>query len=206
MNAHATALALLVQAALIAAAPLVAQAQPAAGTTGIVAIAPGAALASETTRASATVVGIDTTNRVVTLKRQDGRIFNVTAGEEVRNFAQIRVGDTVTAEYTRALTLALKKQSSGVAGTTEREALVRAPLGARPGGAIGRQVTILADVVAIDAGKQLVTLRGAGGELVDLLVQDPEQLNRIKEGDQVEAMYSEALAIAVEAAPKPGSD
>ncbi len=206
MKAQATALVLLLQAALAVTAPLSAQAQPAASTTGFVAIAPGTALASETTRVSALVVGIDATNRVVTLKGHEGKILSVTAGEQVRNFAQIRVGDRVTAEYTRALTLELKKRGLGLAGKTETETIVRAPLGAKPAGAIGRQVTMLADVVAVDAGKQILTLRSAGGELVDLFVQDPERLNRIKQGDQIEAVYSEALAIAVEEVPKSVSD
>jgi Cu/Ag efflux protein CusF len=36
--------------------------------------------------------------------------------------------------------------------------------------------------------------------VVDLKVQDPDQLSRVKQGDQVEAVYTEALAIAVETA------
>jgi Cu/Ag efflux protein CusF len=43
-------------------------------------------------------------------------------------------------------------------------------------------------------------LRGPKGHLVDLQVKDPEQLKRIKQGDQVEAVYTEALAIKVEPA------
>jgi hypothetical protein len=36
--------------------------------------------------------------------------------------------------------------------------------------------------------------------MVDLRVPNPEQLKRIKQGDQVQAVYTEALAVKVEPA------
>ncbi len=36
--------------------------------------------------------------------------------------------------------------------------------------------------------------------MVDLEVPDPEQLKRIKQGDQVQAVYTEALALKLEPA------
>jgi hypothetical protein len=38
--------------------------------------------------------------------------------------------------------------------------------------------------------------------MVDLHLEDPKQLALVKKGDQVEAIYTEAVAISVEAAPK----
>ncbi|HQR10595.1 MAG TPA: hypothetical protein PLW68_04630, partial [Casimicrobiaceae bacterium] len=63
-------------------------------------------------------------------------------------------------------------------------------------GAVGRQVTIVADVVGVDAAKQVVTLKGPQ-RTVELKVRDPEQFKLIAKGDQVEATYTQALAIAV---------
>jgi hypothetical protein len=74
-------------------------------------------------------------------------------------------------------------------------------VGAQPRGTAGRQITVLADVVAVDNDNRLVTLRGPEGNMVDLKVPDPEQLKLIKKGDQVRAVYTEALAVAVEPAP-----
>ncbi len=203
MKSRMTSIATLITAGLVGALPLAAQGQQAPTTSTAVAVKPGAALAIETTKATAVVVGIDAATRVVTLKRQDGRVFNVTCGDDVRNFAQIKVGDRVTAEYTRALSLELKKSGSSIREKTDKEAALRAPAGAKPAGAIGRAVTVLANVVAVDTKKQIVTLRGPQGNVVDLSVQDPAQLKNIKVGDQVEAVYAEALAVAVEAAPTP---
>ena len=69
------------------------------------------------------------------------------------------------------------------------------------GGAVGRQVTIVADVVAVDPARQVITLKGPQ-RTVDLKVADPEQFKRIAKGDQVEATFTQALALAVEPAAK----
>ncbi|MBK7676952.1 MAG: hypothetical protein IPJ27_20565 [Candidatus Accumulibacter sp.] len=45
-----------------------------------------------------------------------------------------------------------------------------------------------------------MTLRGAQ-RTVRLKIKDPEQLKLIKKGDQVEGVFSEAIAIAVVPAP-----
>jgi hypothetical protein len=58
---------------------------------------------------------------------------------------------------------------------------------------------VVADVVAVDAAKQSVRLRGPQ-RTVDLKVKDPEQFKLIKVGDQVEATFTEAVAISVEPA------
>jgi hypothetical protein len=47
----------------------------------------------------------------------------------------------------------------------------------------------------------MVTLRGTEYE-VDLKIRDPEQLKMIKVGDQVHAVYTEAVALSVEPAKK----
>ena len=76
--------------------------------------------------------------------------------------------------------------------------------GEMPAGAAGRSVKIVADVVAIDPATQMVTLKGPS-RTIDLKVKDPAQFKLVKVGDQVEANYTEALAIAVtpsKAAPR----
>jgi len=81
---------------------------------------------------------------------------------------------------------------------------VAAKPGQAPGAAAGRQVTVIADVMSVDAKKQTVRLRGPQ-RTVDLKVRDPNQFKLIKVGDQVEATFTEAVAIAVEPAPRPAA-
>ena len=61
-------------------------------------------------------------------------------------------------------------------------------------------MTIVADVVAVDAAKQTVTLKGPSDRRPR--IPDPEQFKRIAKGDQVEAKFSQAFAVAVEPAKK----
>jgi Cu/Ag efflux protein CusF len=96
----------------------------------------------------------------------------------------------------------LKKGAVGAARHSESTEVNRAPPGGQPGATVASKVTILADVIAVNHKDRVITLRGPRGRMVDLKVQDPEQLKRVKPGDQVEAVYTEALAIAVEPAGK----
>ena len=195
MKLNTTTLVILLSAGLAAST---AHAQQAPTQSGLVATGPGQAAAAQTTTASAIIVGIDKATREVKLKRHDGTTFDVTAGDEVRNFDQLKIGDVVRADYTQALTLELQKGGKGKANMSTKESMARAPVGGTPGAAVGRQVTVLADVTAVDTDKKTVTLKGPKGNTVDLNVQDPEQLKNIKVGDQVEAVYTESLAVKVE--------
>jgi len=56
----------------------------------------------------------------------------------------------------------------------------------------------------VNKKQQTVTLRGPK-RTVDLKVRDPEQFKLIKVGDQVEATYTEAVAISIEPARKPAA-
>ena len=168
----------------------------------VVASEPGKAAAVLVVEATATVVAINAATREVTLKNAQGRLVDVYCGDEVKNFAQIHVGDNVKVSYQEALTLELKKtraplDASGVAGA------VRAEPGAKPAGAVGREITVLADVVAVDPKKSTITLKGPAGNVVELKVRNQDHFKVVKKGDQVEAVYSEALAVAVTPAAKP---
>jgi len=167
----------------------------------VVAKGPGVAGAAETVEVAATITAIDAATRAVTLKGPQGKEMTITAGPEVKNFAQMKVGDQVKVKYVEALTLELKKGSTAPVARTDTAAAGAAKPGERPAGAVGRQVTVMAEVVALDPAKQVVTLRGPQRTL-DLKVADPEQFKRVAKGDRVEATYTEAVAIAVEPAKK----
>lgn len=190
---------------VLAAIALPAAAEQPAASGGAVALSePGKGAIASSARVTAKVVAIDKNTRTVTLKGPQGRTIDVVAGGEVRNFEQIRVGDMVVAQYLQALTLELKK-GSGIRQRSEREASGRAEPGGKPAAVEARQTVIVADVVAVDRAKQIVSLRGPKGRIVELEVQDPEQFKRVKKGDQVEAVYTEALALSVEPAEVPGA-
>jgi hypothetical protein len=194
-------LAIAVAAILIGAAPLAARAQTA---TADVATAPGKVGASETVKMTATIVSIDLGSRDLLLIDSQGKMHKVNVGDRVRNLDQVKVGDKVTAEYTEAISVQLKKRGSAdLPPATAQGAMIRAPQGMKPGGALGRKVTAFATVVAVNPKTQFVTLRGPLGNDYDVQVRDPAQLKAVTKGDEVEVVYTEALAISVQPAPGP---
>jgi len=180
----------------------VAIAWPAAAQTAVMAgSAPGKAGVAQTVKLTATITAIDKATRDVTLKGPQGNEVTVTAGPDVKNFDKMRVGDQVDVQYVEAVTLELKKGGGQPVARTETAGAKGAKPGEQPAGIVGRQVTIVADVIAVDPAKQIVTLRGPQ-RTVNLTVSDPEQFKRIAKGDQVEATYTQALAMSVEPAAK----
>jgi len=122
------------------------------------------------------------------------------ATKVVNNFLAL----SCAAASSEALTLELKPGGGQIRERIERENAVAAKPGQAPGAAAGRQITVIADVMSVDAKKQTVRLRGPQ-RTVDLKVKDPNQFKLIKVGDQVEATFTEAVAIGVEPAPKPAA-
>jgi hypothetical protein len=179
--------------------------KPDASGGAIVASEPGKATAVRAVEISAQVVSIDKATRTVTLKGPKGNVVEVVAGSEVKNFDQIKLGDFVVARYAQALTLELKKTKGGSGDIAVREGAVQAKPGERPAVAGARQVTAIADVIAVNPKKSTITLKGPRGNVVTLDVQNPDQFKVVKKGDKVEVTYTEAVALSVEAAPKPAA-
>lgn len=185
-------------AAIAAAAAVSAFAQSGSA---VVATKPGAGMVAQTVDVTATITAIDPSSRLVTMKGPQGREVAVVAGPEVKNFANMKVGDQVRVKYVEALTLELKKGGGLVVSRVDKEAAAGAKPGSQPAGIGGREVTVVADVVAVDTANQRVTLKGPN-RTVDLKIRDPKQLAMIAKGDQVEAVYTDAIAVAVEPAAK----
>lgn len=199
MNFHLAKIALVVGA--VVGAPLAAHAQQAMTEAAAVASAPGKGTIAQTVRAQAVVSAIDEGRRAVKLKTHSGNEFEVVCGPEVKNFAQLKVGDKVNVRYLRALSLELKKAGAPTSQQGASAAAAAAPEGAKPAAAVAAQVKVMADVTAVNHKTHVVTLKGPEGNKVDLSV-DPSQLKLVKVGDKVEATYTEALAVSVQEAKK----
>jgi len=191
---------LLMIAAACAASPAMAQQLKAEGAAAA-SSSPGKAQVARAVKVSATVSAIDKASRTITLKDAAGKEFPVVAGSEVRNFDQITVGSEVVVGMMQALALELKKGPGGAPTMVESADAARAASGAQPGAVAARKVTVTADVIALDAKTQTATLKGPK-QTVDLKVPDPKQFKMIAVGDQIQATYTEALAISVEPAKK----
>jgi hypothetical protein len=182
-------------AVLVATPTLTLAAEPAAAKGGAIVV-------TDSAHAKATIVDIKKKERALTLRDEQGAEFVVIAGEEVRNFAQIKKGDIVEVDYRRAAASALEKASDAtVAGQTT--AVERAPAGGKPGMMAMQTSTIVATVLDIDHKNRVVTLQGPKGGIVTVAVPaDMKTFDSLKKGDKVSAVYTEAVAISVRSPAK----
>jgi Cu/Ag efflux protein CusF len=192
----------LLLAAGIFAAPLTALAQIAPQVAVVTSQSPGKVGEADAIQIQGKVKSINKKTREVTLVGPQGNQMVIPAGEEVKNFDQIRIGDLVTLTYVQALVLELKAvENSGIRERVESENKVAAKPGEKPAGMIEKTVRIVANVVAVNPKAQTVTLRGPK-RTVEVAVKDPAMLKDIKVGNQVEATFIEAVALVVTAEKK----
>lgn len=159
---------------------------------------PGSGTVKELVKLTGVVEAIDLPTRHVTLKDSHGKLIPLAIGPEARNLEQLKVGDRVTVRYAQALTLTLVKDGDQIRSRVDSPITgSRTVKGERPGGSLGREVEVTANVVAVNRKTKMITLRGTEYE-VDLKVRDPDQLKMIKVGDQVHATYTEAVALSID--------
>lgn len=182
----------LLVSALISGAALAADAAPAAKPAKPV----PAMIVGGAVKAEAEVMAVDQKSRKITLKGEDGTVQEIVAGKEMRNLPQVKVGDRVVAEYDQILTIKLKK-GAGLRVTEEREGGARTALGEKPGAVSIKETHFVADIIAIDAKKGVVTIKGAKGRIFDLKVKDKKNLAGVVVGDQVEGIYDQILSLLV---------
>jgi hypothetical protein len=159
-------------------------------------------LASNSALAIDVIVGIDRDTRAITHRDEEtGREFVFIAGPEVRNFDQLQRGDLVFTEYYEAFGLAIAPAGSGLEGRVDEVDIERAAQGAKPGVRITEATYVTGVLSSVDRSNRLVTLEGPERSLVVRADADID-LTDLEEGQSVEALYLESLAIVVEPAPE----
>jgi hypothetical protein len=147
------------------------------------------------------IVGIDQESRVITLKNSAGEEYKFTAGQEVRNFDQLKRGDLVIISYYSGLAMALEPKGSELKDRASVVSLEKAKQGEKPGMKLMASTYVAAVVANIDTENKVVVLEESD-RLLALKVGDQIDLSRLQKGQEVEALYVAAYAIAVEPAPK----
>ena len=152
---------------------------------------------------TATVAAIDLSTRMVALQNELG-LATVEAGPEVRNLDKLHVGDRVIVTYFEGVAAEVKKRGEGVRGVDESVTTALPAPGDRPSGAIGHTVTTTVTIESVDTTANTVTFRRQDGLVRTVAVKKPESrefIRTLKQGDEVEVIYTEAVAVTVEAAP-----
>ena len=152
---------------------------------------------------TAKVVAVDKAARLVTLQGEQGNSVQIVAGDEVRNFDQIDVGDRVITKFYRAVAIKVTETEAKILSTEMALDEGRVATGQKPGGLIIGQITVTAEIMQLDKENQTVTIkRQQQGEpsiiLQTVSVRNPAHLDNIDPGDMVVINYQQSVAISVQ--------
>ena len=144
-----------------------------------------------------TISAIDKEKGTVTLKGQKGRTVTLDVQDPAKLDA-LKVGDPVVGTYIEAIAIEVKKAGSGTPGASVEERRAGSKPGENPAGVMARQISITATVTAVNKQAPSVTIKGPGGRVETVKVQDAKNIATVKAGDLVEITYTQALAVALD--------
>ena len=131
---------------------------------------------------SVTVVAIDAGRRLITLRHNDGsrKTFNV--NESIKNFDQVKVGDTISATVKAELSVYILENGRlpGANGTT------------RP-----KSINFNAKILIVDVKHRLLTLQFSNGHTMTIKADPDVLLEKMAPGDDVVMRSNEVTAITI---------
>jgi hypothetical protein len=151
-------------------------------------------ITGEAVTVSATVEAVEASTRTITLKGPKGNYVDVVAPDTVTRFSEIKVGDTITAQYYENLVVRLKHP--GEKSVDSDSAAVTKGTGAKPGATAATQRTITATITAIDPKVPSITFSGPHNWTYSSRVEDKKALATVKVGDKVDITWTEAVLLS----------
>jgi hypothetical protein len=159
------------------------------------AVAQQTEIAGDMVTVKGTVEAIDHTNRVLTLKLEDGEFDSITIPKGAERFDEIKVGDTLQLRYYDNVTARLKDPGEPAVDTAEVGATPADS--ASPGGTIATQRKMTVTVTAVDRENSVATYEGPHGYKYSRRLQDSEIAKKIKVGDRLDVTWTEAVQISI---------
>ena len=148
-----------------------------------------------------TISAIDKEKSTITLKGPKGRTVTLDVQDPTK-LDVLKVGDPVVGTYIEAIAVEVKEAGSAMPGAAVEERRAGSKPGENPAGVMARQITVTATVTAVNKQAPSVTIKGPGGKVETVKVQDAKNIANVKPGDLVEITYVQALAVALD---KPAS-
>ena len=145
---------------------------------------------------SGTIEAIEASSRTITLKKADGTYVTTVAPPDVKRFAELKIGDKVSARFYETIVLTMKKPGEPDVDTATKKTTPSEA--ALPGGTKAKQRTITATISAIDPAAPSITFSGPNGWKYTSRVQDKDALAKVKVGDRVDITWTEAVLVSVE--------
>jgi len=154
---------------------------------------------SETVTKTVTIEAIEQSQRLLTISSDDGTHDMIQVPASFKRFAELKVGDKITASYHSSLIVRLKPAGEA-AVDTEHDA-VTPGTGKGPGGTVALQRTVTVTVTAIDPKIPTITVKGPNDWTYTSKVNDKKALAKVKVGDRLDVTWNDAVLISV-APPK----
>jgi hypothetical protein len=151
---------------------------------------------SEIRTETGVVEAIEAQSRSVTIRKPDGTVVTTVAGPDVKGFDEIKVGDKVKAQYYENLVVRVKVPGEPAVDTDVKDAIASGQT--LPGGTKMRQRTLTCTITAIDMSTPTITFTSANGWKYTSKVRDKSALAKVKVGDKVDLVWTDALLVSLE--------
>ncbi len=152
---------------------------------------------------TASIQALNLETREIALKGPAGNVYTFTVDPRVKRLAEFHVGDLITLDYYAALAAELR------APTEEEKATplavikdaAKAEAGAAPAAGGYRIMRAVVSIEGLDRPTGTATVKGPGGNYFTIKVKDPAILPKLRIGDTVVVVYTEAFAVHLDHAP-----
>ena len=143
------------------------------------------------------IVKVDKRRKQVTLEGPEGNKVTLNV-ENPYNLNAAKVGAPFVARYYEVITIRKKKPGESVQSASLSGGIATAKPGGVPGATGELHLTLLVSVEAIDQANGTVTVKAADGTTETVKPRNPQNLKRLKVGDELVIGISRAIAISLE--------
>ncbi len=153
---------------------------------------------------SAEVTAIDQTTREITLKGPEGNEQSFTVGDAVKRLDEVKVGDVVRLDYVVSVAAEVRKPTAAEAAhpLVIMDAAGRADTNSIPAAGVARRFKVVTTIEALDRRNETVTVKGPMGRYLTVRAADPERLTKVRIGETVVIVYTEAAVLSLEKVDK----
>ncbi|MEJ1972495.1 MAG: hypothetical protein WDM96_08590 [Lacunisphaera sp.] len=152
---------------------------------------------------TATIQALNLETRELTVRGPAGNSSTFTVDPRVKRLAEFHVGDLITLDYHAALAAELRaptEEEKAAPLAILRDA-ARAEAGAPPAAGGCRILRAVVSIEGLDRPTGTATVRGPGGNYFTVKVKDSAILPKLRIGDTVVVVYTEAFAVRLDKAP-----
>src|SRR5262245_60444983 len=154
---------------------------------------------TNTVKGTATIVAIDSTLRVVTLRTSNGEEDSLAVGPDLKRFNELKVGDRINITFVESAVVTVQPPGTAPKPST-LEGGVTPGSGKSPSATAAAQLTTTVGVKAIDPSVPSITVSTADGRTVTRKIENKKNLEGIKVGDKLDITYTRAVLMSAEPA------